>query len=64
MYGEVMVRARKAGRTDIARAIAACRWRYRWMRPLVTVLDWLRKRKGLWRVAHALRPALLGGTVR
>ena len=64
MYGEVMARARKAGRTDIVRAIAACRWRYRWMKPLVTVLDALRKRRGLWRVAHILRPPLLGGTVR
>jgi hypothetical protein len=64
MYGEVMVRARKIGRTDIARAIAACRWRYRWMKPLVTVVDWLRTRRGLWRVAKVLKPALLGGTVR
>ena len=64
MFGEVLERARKGGRTDIARAVAACRWRYRRTKPLVTVLDWLRRRKGLWRVAHALRPALLEGTVR
>ena len=64
MFGEVMVRARKAGRMDIVRAIAACRWRYRWTKPVVTVLDAFRRRKGLWRVAHVVRPAVLGGTVR
>jgi hypothetical protein len=63
MYGEVMARARKAGRMDIARAIAACRWRYRFLKPALTAVDWLAERRGLWRIAR-LRPALLEGTVK
>ena len=63
-YGDVLVLARKAGRTDIAKAIAACRWRYRLLKPGVTVLDWLGKRPFLWRIRRVLRPALLKGTVR
>lgn len=63
-YRDVQVRARQAGRTDIVKAIAACRWRYRLLKPGVTVLDWLGKRPLLWRIRHVLRPALLKGTVR
>jgi hypothetical protein len=63
-YGDVLVRARKSGRSDIARAIVACRWRYCFMKPAMTAIEWLGKRKGLRRVARVLRPALLKGTVR
>ena len=59
LYGDVLERARAAGRTDIAKAIAACRWRYRLLKPGVTVLDWLEKRRVLWRIDRVLRPALL-----
>ena len=64
MFGELMVLARKAGRRDIARAIAAARRRYRWMKPLLGVLVGLQGRKGLWRVSHALRPIVMEGIVR
>jgi hypothetical protein len=64
LYGDIMVRAREAGRWDIARAIAACRLRYCLLKPAVTALDWLAKRRALWRIARVLRPALLDGTVR
>ena len=64
LYGDVMVRARKAGRADIVRAIAACRRRYRLTKPVDLVLRWFARRKGLWRVARVIRPVLLEGTVR
>lgn len=64
MFGEVMVLARKAGRTDIARAIAACRRRSRWMKPLLKLLDSFRTRRGLRRVSRILRPIVMEGTVR
>ena len=63
-YSDVLDLARAAGRTDIAKAIAACRRRYRLLKPGVTVLDWLGKRPLLWRIRRVLRPALLKGTVR
>ena len=64
LYGDILVRARKAGRKDIAKAIAACRLRYLYTKPAITVIDWLAARRGLWRVARRLRPAFLEGTVR
>jgi hypothetical protein len=64
LYGDILVRAREAGRKDIADAIAACRLRYRYTKPAMTVIDWLAERRGLWRVARRLRPVFLEGTVR
>jgi hypothetical protein len=64
LYGDILVRARKAGRKDIAKAITACRRRYLYTKPAITVIDWLAERRGLWRVARRLRPAFLEGTVR
>ena len=64
LYTDILVRARKAGRKDIAKAIAACRLRYLYTKPAMTVIDWLAERRGLWRVARRLRPAFLEGTVR
>ena len=40
------------------------RLRHRYTKPAMTVIDWLAKRRGLWRVARRLRPAFLEGTVR
>jgi hypothetical protein len=64
LYSDVEARARKAGRMDIVKAIRACRRRYLYLKPLVTVLGWLADKRGLWRVARVVRPALLGGSVR
>ena len=64
LYSDIMVRARKAKRTDIVRAIAACRRRYRYTKPILNLVDWLLKKRGLWRLARGIRPALLEGTVR
>ena len=64
LYSDVLDRARAAGRTDIAKAIEACRWRYRLLKPGVAAIDWLGKRRSFRRVARVLRPALLEGTVR
>ena len=56
LYTDILVRARKAGRKDIAKAIAACRLRYLYTKPAIKVIDWLAARRGLWRVARRLRP--------
>jgi len=64
LYRDVELRARAAGRTDIAKAIAACRRRSRLLKPAVTALTWLGTKRGLWRVARLLRPAVTGGSVR
>lgn len=60
LYRDIAQRARAAGRPDIASAIEACRWRSRLLRPFVLTLDWMRTRRGLWRIARILRPVLLG----
>ncbi len=64
LYRDLELRARAAGRPEIARAIAACRRRSRILRPMVRSLDWMRVRRGLWRIARHLRPAVLRRVVR
>ncbi len=58
LYRDIELRARAAGRTEIAEAIAVCRRRSRLIRPMIQALDWLRPKRGLWRIARRLRPAV------
>ncbi len=64
LYADVERRARAAGRLDIAEAVAFCRRRSRRLKPAVTFVTWLGKKRGLWRLARRLRPAVLGESIR
>jgi hypothetical protein len=64
LYADVERRARAAGRIDIAEAVAFCRRRSRRLKPAVTFVTWLGKKRGLWRLARRLRPAVLGESIR
>ena len=58
-YQDVALRARAAGKPELADAIDACVRRSLRLRPLVRSLDWMKTRRGLWRVARRLRPLVL-----
>ena len=60
LYRDVERRARKAGRQDIASAIHSSRIRYKLFKPLVNAMELIEDKRGLWRVARVLRPALVG----
>jgi hypothetical protein len=64
LYGEIDVLARRAGRADISEAIRKCISRTRRLRRQLQAVDWMSTKRGLWRVAHFLRPRVLAGSVR
>jgi hypothetical protein len=64
LYREIDVLARRAGRGDISAAIGKCICRTRRLRRRLGAVDWMSKKRGLWRVAHFLRPRVLAGSVR
>lgn len=64
LFRDIELRARAAGRADIARAIARALRRYRRLKPVFTVLQWLGTKKGVWRLARKLRVALLADSPR
>jgi hypothetical protein len=61
-FREIEVRARAAGREDIAEAIAHCLDRTRHLKRLLPP-DWLKTKRGLWRVASMWRKAVLANSV-
>jgi hypothetical protein len=63
-YGEIEVRARATGRRDIADAITECLSRSRRLKRLLIVPDWLRTKRGLWRLARWMRMAVLANSVK
>ena len=64
LYGEIDVLARRAGRADISAAIRKSISRTRRLRRQLQAVDWMSRKRGLWRVAHFLRPKVLAGSVR
>jgi hypothetical protein len=58
-YQDIALRARAAGLLELADAIDACVRRSLRLQPLVRSLDWMKTRRGLWRVARRLRPLVL-----
>ena len=64
LYGEVDVLARRAGRTDVSAAIRRCIARTRRLQRRMAAVDWMSTKRGLWRIAHYLRPRVLAGSVR
>jgi hypothetical protein len=63
-YRDIQVRALAAGRTDIAREIGKCIRRSRRIKPLMTALQWLSEKRGVWRIARRLRGLVLAGRPR
>jgi hypothetical protein len=64
LYGDIEARARAAGRSDVADAIAACLSRSRRLKPLIVVLQWLSTKRGVWRVARRWRSKVLASSAR
>jgi hypothetical protein len=64
MYREVEVLARRAGREDVSRAINACIRRTKRIKRPIDAVEWMRKKRGLWRIASAVRRTMLAGSVR
>jgi hypothetical protein len=64
LYNEVDVLARRAGRLDVSAAIRLSIARTRRLQRRMAAVDWMSRRRGLWRVAHFLRPRVLTGSVR
>ncbi len=64
LYRDIEIRARAAGRRDIAEAIAMCLRRSRRMKPLLVTLRWLETKRGIWRIARLLRLRTLAGSVQ
>ncbi len=64
LYADIAARARAAGRTDVAEAMEASIRRSRWMRPVVKSLEWMRRKRVVWRVAKRLHPLVLGDSPR
>ena len=64
LYGDLAVRARAAGRTDVAEAIERAIARSRRMKPALRTLEWLEARRGFSRLARALRLRTLGGSIQ
>ena len=58
-YQDVALRARAAGKPELADAIDACVRRSLLLQPMVRSLDWMKTRRILWRVARRLRPLVL-----
>lgn len=64
LFRDIELRARAAGRRDIAHAIARALRRYRRLKPLLTALQWLSTKRGVWRIARRVRIALLADSPR
>ena len=64
LYREIEVLARRAGRADVSAAICKCIARTRRLQRRLRAVEWMSTKRGLWRVAHYLRPRLLAGSVR
>ncbi len=64
LFHQIEIRARAARRGDIADAIIQCVKRSRRLKHLVLLLDWLKTKRGLWRVARLWRTAVLVTSVR
>jgi hypothetical protein len=64
LYREVDVFARRAGRTDVSAAIRKCISRTQRLQRRLRAVEWMSTKRGLWRVAHFLRPRVLAGSVR
>jgi hypothetical protein len=64
LYGDILTKARTAGRTDVADAVAECLRRCRRLKPLMTALEWLSAKRGVWRIARRVRRAVLAGCPR
>jgi hypothetical protein len=62
LFQDIEGRARAAGRTDIADAIARCVIRTRRLNRLLLPTQWLREKRGLWRLARLWRTAVLGNS--
>jgi len=63
-YSDILTRARAAGRTDIADAVAECLRRSRRLKPLMATLQWMSAKKGMWRIARRVRTSVLAGSPR
>jgi hypothetical protein len=61
-FCQVEIRARAAGRRDIADAIAHCLNRTRRLKRLL-LPDYLSTKRGLWRLARLMRMAVLANSV-
>jgi len=59
LYRDLAERADAVGRPDVARAIRRSLERSAWLTRGLAAVDWLAARRGLWRVARAVRPRLL-----
>ncbi|HYX22372.1 MAG TPA: hypothetical protein VFA98_16130, partial [Thermoanaerobaculia bacterium] len=64
MYRDVAVRARAAGKADLADAISAALRRSRFMKPWLAVLQWLSNKRGVWRIARRLRLRMLSDSLQ
>jgi len=64
LYREIEVLARRAGRADVSAAICKCIARTRRLQRRLRAVEWMSTKRGLWRVAHYLRPRVLAGSVR
>jgi len=64
LYREIDVLARRAGRTEISAAICKCISRTKRLQRRLRAVEWMSTKRGLWRVAHYLRPRVLAGSVR
>jgi hypothetical protein len=64
IFREIESRARAQGRHDVADAIQDCLSRSRRRQSLMSILGWLSRKRGLWRIARRLRPLVLAGSVR
>jgi len=63
LFGEIADRAREVGRTDIVEAIQRCIKRSRRLKRLLIVSDWLKTKRGLWRVARLWNRIVLARSV-
>jgi hypothetical protein len=64
LYSDMRTMARAAGRNDVADAVAECLRRSRRLKPLMTALQWLSAKRGVWRIARRVRTSVLAGCPR
>jgi hypothetical protein len=63
LFGEIADRARAVGRGDIADAIGQSVIRSRRLKRLLIVPDWLKTKRGLWRIARLWHQVVLANSI-
>jgi hypothetical protein len=59
LYRDLAGHAAAAGRRDVERAVVRCLERSRRLARWLSAVEWMGRRRGLWRLARRLRPRLL-----